>query len=578
MKKVLILTLIGALASMAWAAPIEMTKPILEKTSLKSQSNTMAGNDNCPGLPVVLPFTETGTTADNGDFNGNGSPDEWYEFAAPGGSDITVSLCGSAYDTYLRIYATDCVSELYSNDDSCGTQSELVITAMPAGTYEVCVEGWSTNSGDFVILIEEDTPPPPPTWPPVNPTIITGIPYAACGTTVGGVNDYDAVCPYGGSTAEDVAYSYTPFATEIVDLTLCNDDDLCPTDYDTKMYIADGTWDTVSDPLYCNDDACTSNTGTSYVSELVGVTLNGGTTYYIIIDGYGGSAGNYNLQITYWEEPPPPPPFEECPENTLFGQTPVHPDEAWSGTTSDIAPGYKVYDNYWDVFEPICDLHWWGLMAYYDPTYGWMACVEDPMPFLIEFWYSYLDAMPLCSYQMLVTPVDTGFMYGGFPLYYFSVVLDPCCYTQDNGYVSIQGIGDVETCWFLWAGGVPGDLFAIQGYPDGTFATLDHDMAFCLTWGDVTDVDVPRSIELNQNYPNPFNPTTTIQYSLTQPETVNLSVYNLAGELVTTLVNNEVVAGTHTAEFDATNLPSGVYFYTLSAGDFSQTKKMVLVK
>ncbi len=573
MKKVLILTLIGAVASMAWAAPVQLAKPHAVKASLKSQANTMAGTDACPGVAVTMPFTDTGTTADNTDTYGNSAPDEWYQFTTGGGQDVTVSLCGSAFDTYLRILDASCTTELYSNDDACGLQSEIIVYAMPAGTYNACVEGYGSHSGDFLVNISEAGAPPPPAWPPVNPTVITGIPYQNCGTTIGGVNDYDAVCPYSGSTAEDVAFSYTPFDNVIVDLTLCNDDDLCPTDYDTKMYIADGTWDMVSDPPYCNDDACSSNTGTSYVSELTEVALTGGVTYYIIIDGYGGSAGNFNLQITYWEEPPPPPPFEECPENTLFGQTPNPPDGNWTFVTSDIVPGYKTADNFWDVYEPICDLHWWGTLLIYD--FGWYICFEDPVPFLIEFWNSLSDPAPACSYIMYVSPYDTGFLYADvYPMYSFDVVLDPCCFLE-NGYLTIQSLE--SQCWFLWLNSPFGDGFSWQFQTDAWVENY-YDMSFCLTWGDVTDIDLPRSIELNQNYPNPFNPTTTIQYSLTQPETVNLSVFNLAGELVTTLVNGEVVAGTHTAEFDATKLPSGVYFYTLNAGNFSQTKKMVLVK
>ncbi|MCS6988941.1 MAG: T9SS type A sorting domain-containing protein [Chloroherpetonaceae bacterium] len=83
---------------------------------------------------------------------------------------------------------------------------------------------------------------------------------------------------------------------------------------------------------------------------------------------------------------------------------------------------------------------------------------------------------------------------------------------------------------------------------------------------------------LEQNYPNPFNPTTTIAYVLPKAEKVSLKVYDVLGREVATLVNEVKGAGAHATTFDAANLASGVYFYRLQAGSFSQTKKMMLVK
>lgn len=88
----------------------------------------------------------------------------------------------------------------------------------------------------------------------------------------------------------------------------------------------------------------------------------------------------------------------------------------------------------------------------------------------------------------------------------------------------------------------------------------------------------PLIFSLEQNYPNPFNPTTVIKYSIPEVSKVMLKLYNLLGEEVSTLVNEEKVAGYYTVEFNAANLPSGVYFYQLIAGDFVQTKKMILMK
>ncbi|MDP3445515.1 MAG: T9SS type A sorting domain-containing protein, partial [Ignavibacteria bacterium] len=90
--------------------------------------------------------------------------------------------------------------------------------------------------------------------------------------------------------------------------------------------------------------------------------------------------------------------------------------------------------------------------------------------------------------------------------------------------------------------------------------------------------NIPSDFELKQNYPNPFNPTTKIQYSTPKSDFVILKVYNLLGKEIATLVNEYKSPGKYEIEFHATDLPSGVYFYTLSSGNYSQTKKILLLR
>ncbi len=90
--------------------------------------------------------------------------------------------------------------------------------------------------------------------------------------------------------------------------------------------------------------------------------------------------------------------------------------------------------------------------------------------------------------------------------------------------------------------------------------------------------DVPKSYSLSQNFPNPFNPTTVIGYELPVNSQVNLKIYDVLGREVQTLVNEREDAGGHSAHFNASNLPSGVYFYRLQAGSFGMVKKMVLLR
>jgi hypothetical protein len=83
---------------------------------------------------------------------------------------------------------------------------------------------------------------------------------------------------------------------------------------------------------------------------------------------------------------------------------------------------------------------------------------------------------------------------------------------------------------------------------------------------------------LSQKYPNPFNPSTIISYSVPEIEIVTLKVYDVLGSEVATLVKREKPVGSYEVEIDASRLPSGIYFYRLLAGDFIETKKMVLLK
>jgi len=89
---------------------------------------------------------------------------------------------------------------------------------------------------------------------------------------------------------------------------------------------------------------------------------------------------------------------------------------------------------------------------------------------------------------------------------------------------------------------------------------------------------IALTYELGQNYPNPFNPGTTIRYALPNSSHVTLTVFNTLGEQVALLQNGEREAGYHEVMFDASGLPSGVYFYRLTAGDFVQTKKLLVAK
>jgi hypothetical protein len=92
--------------------------------------------------------------------------------------------------------------------------------------------------------------------------------------------------------------------------------------------------------------------------------------------------------------------------------------------------------------------------------------------------------------------------------------------------------------------------------------------------------EIVGNFNLFQNYPNPFNPSTEIKFSIPQNSHVKLELFNALGEKVATLINEEMSAGFHNYQLSISNyqLPSGVYFYKLQSGNFTETKKMILVK
>lgn len=114
----------------------------------------------------------------------------------------------------------------------------------------------------------------------------------------------------------------------------------------------------------------------------------------------------------------------------------------------------------------------------------------------------------------------------------------------------------------------------------------DYEGAFGLQWtfttgtsSDVADQQTfPTEFSLLQNYPNPFNPTTTISYQLPTAANVSLKIFDVLGKEVAALINETKESGTHEITFDATNLVSGIYFYQMRAGNFSETKKLMLMK
>jgi hypothetical protein len=169
-------------------------------------------------------------------------------------------------------------------------------------------------------------------------------------------------------------------------------------------------------------------------------------------------------------------------------------------------------------------------------------------------------------------------------------------FAVDNNHQSVLYVGNdvgmyvsfnTGDSWEFFGEGLPivtvGDIkihptanFLVAGTHGRSMYKINLDMVT----GIETDNETTtlNSFVLEQNYPNPFNPSTNIRYKVGNQQFVVLKVYDVLGEEIATLVNEEKSAGTYEIMFDASVLTSGVYFYTLEAGSYIQTKKMILLR
>jgi len=129
--------------------------------------------------------------------------------------------------------------------------------------------------------------------------------------------------------------------------------------------------------------------------------------------------------------------------------------------------------------------------------------------------------------------------------------------------------------------------FTHQGYVDttvtGIAVIVDSVTQLDMVMRLITSVDesasaLPGEFKLLQNYPNPFNATTRIEYSIPKPALVNIKIYDVVGRLVTVILSENRQAGFHGVFWDRSNVPSGIYFYRLQAGDFSSARSMLLLR
>ncbi len=206
---------------------------------------------------------------------------------------LTIPDFPSSLGNFLFHLATEDVTAPPYNQPPHPPSGSTCISDVVVTTYEACV-------GDNIDIAIP----------------VGALPFSDTGDTTLCNDDYDEVCPYTGSTSPDVVYSFTPAAD------MCVTIDLCPSLYDTKVFVYENAW-TPGAPYACNDDAdCVE----AFRSKIEGLLLTGGNTYYIVVDGYGGSAGVYFIDVFEVDCPEPPEPCP-CPAGAIAEGEPTCYDD-----------------------------------------------------------------------------------------------------------------------------------------------------------------------------------------------------------------------------------------------------------
>ena len=248
-------------------------------------------NDHCANATVIpsFPYTDSGNTcAATSDFDkcvGQNSPDVFYRYASPDCQHITVSLCGSDYDTAIEIRTGGpCPGNtlVACNDNFCGLQSQAAFDAAANQTYFIVVHGYVTGSrGAYTLNVVTGGAFVPPNDTCPGKTIVS-LPYSDNGNTSCAENDYPNCA---GVLSPDVVYNYTPQACGTVTASLCG------SEYDTGIEIRAGGPCPGNIQIACNDNSCDFQSEASFFAE-------SGVRYYFIVHGHANSAGPFTLNVT----------------------------------------------------------------------------------------------------------------------------------------------------------------------------------------------------------------------------------------------------------------------------------------
>ncbi len=229
-------------------------------------------------------------------WNSGNDRDVWFKHVAVCTGTLNVKLCASLFNNKVAIYAGACPTGpgtvIACNDNKCDNNAEVSFACTAGQTYYVRVGGNTGATGVGRLQIEcTGSAAACPNDTEASATVITGLPYSITATTELCTDNYEAFCPWGNSGSPDAVYQYTPDLNKTVNISVCS------ADYDTVIAIYS---DRVAlDSLYdCNDDGCAGEPPASFHSQINNLPLIGGQRYRIVVDGFGGQAGLYSLEIT----------------------------------------------------------------------------------------------------------------------------------------------------------------------------------------------------------------------------------------------------------------------------------------
>lgn len=188
----------------------------------------------------------------------------------------------------------------------------------------------------------------------------------------------------------------------------------------------------------------------------------------------------------------------------------------------------------------------------------------------LTFWFQFLQVGADGAYATVYMTSNGNLVGAGAGFTYEA----QSSWTQTLIEIEYFSLDVPDTCYISI--GVSGD--SLGNDPNlGTLARID-DLAFSGVVSVKEGVQHPLGYSLEQNYPNPFNPITNIEFSIPQSSDVELVIYNPLGQTVATLVKEQLSAGSYSVDWNAKGFPSGIYFYRITAGDFTQTRKLLLAK
>jgi hypothetical protein len=340
---------------------------------------------------------------------------------------------------------------------------------------------------------------------------------SVAGSNVGATN-------YVGNVSGDVLYMLmVPSAAEVT-LSTCNSS----SPWDAYMRLYNGCPTAGGAQLFSSDDVC------SMMPRIV-ANLSAGT-YYVVMEGYSANTGSYQLDVSMVSTADPCDGYNPTPMTFTDGH--------YHGSFN-LADGMNVYDGA-------------GLDMAYTFT------LTAPTSFFMDACRPGTSGLDSDSFILTGTC-------GGFTQVSYVDGNSSCQYAAWATYQDF-GCGNTNV--------LPAGTYTLlfNEYYGNNTGTVEFD-AYVGTCGQSVDAnEQPLAFSLSQAVPNPFNPSTTISYSVAETAMASLTVYDLAGHAVATLVDGMVEAGSHSVVFDGSQLASGVYFYTLQSGASVQSQKMVLVK